>query len=77
MEPLVIETRELTKKFNKFTAVKELNLKVPKGALYGFLGPNGGFWCTLAQSAQTRGLCTVSSAPTVLGNPPPSGCFWG
>lgn len=41
MEPLVIETRELTKKFNKFTAVKELNLKVPKGALYGFLGPNG------------------------------------
>ena len=41
MEQYVIETRGLTKEFNKFAAVKDLNLRVPKGALYGFLGPNG------------------------------------
>jgi len=41
VEQFVIETRGLTKKFNKFAAVKDLNLRVPKGALYGFLGPNG------------------------------------
>lgn len=41
MEGFVIETKGLTKEFKKFAAVKELNLRVPKGALYGFLGPNG------------------------------------
>lgn len=41
MDELVIETKSLTKEFSKFTAVKDVNLKVPKGALYGFLGPNG------------------------------------
>jgi len=38
---LVIETKGLTKKFGKFTAVKDLNLKVPRKTIYGFLGPNG------------------------------------
>lgn len=38
---LVIETKGLTKKFRKFTAVKDLNLKVPRKTIYGFLGPNG------------------------------------
>jgi len=37
----VIETKGLTKKFKRFTAVQNLNLQIPKGALYGFLGPNG------------------------------------
>lgn len=41
MEQFVIETQGLTKEFNKFAAVKNLNLKVPRGSLYGFLGPNG------------------------------------
>ena len=38
---LVIETKGFTKKFSKFTAVKDLNLKVPRKTIYGFLGPNG------------------------------------
>lgn len=38
---LVIETRGLTKVFNRFAAVEDLDLRVPRGALYGFLGPNG------------------------------------
>ncbi|MBU5674959.1 ABC transporter ATP-binding protein [Alkaliphilus sp. MSJ-5] len=41
MSELIIETKGLTKKFDRFTAVKDISLKVPKGALYGFLGPNG------------------------------------
>lgn len=41
MGEFVIETKGLTKQFQKFTAVKDIDLKVPKGALYGFLGPNG------------------------------------
>lgn len=41
MSELIIETKGLTKRFDKFTAVKDISLKVPKGALYGFLGPNG------------------------------------
>ena len=41
MEQFVIETQGLTKEFNKFAAVKNLNLKVPRDLLYGFLGPNG------------------------------------
>ncbi len=41
MDELIIETKGLTKDFGKFAAVKNVNLKVRKGALYGFLGPNG------------------------------------
>lgn len=41
MNELIIETKGLTKEFRGLTAVKDVNLKVRKGALYGFLGPNG------------------------------------
>ncbi|NLZ54415.1 MAG: ABC transporter ATP-binding protein [Thermoanaerobacteraceae bacterium] len=41
MSDLIIETKGLTKKFGKFTAVKDVNLRVPERAIYGFLGPNG------------------------------------
>lgn len=37
----MIRTKGLTKCFNGFTAVKDLNLNVRKGEIYGFLGPNG------------------------------------
>lgn len=37
----VVETRNLSKRFGKETAVKEIDLKIPKGEIYGFLGPNG------------------------------------
>lgn len=36
-----IETSNLSRRFGKVAAVKDLNLKVPKGSVYGFLGPNG------------------------------------
>lgn len=37
----IIETKNLTKKYNGFFAVKNLNLKIRKGEVLGFLGPNG------------------------------------
>ncbi len=34
-------TQNLTKKFDKITAVKNLTLEIPEGEVFGFLGPNG------------------------------------
>ncbi len=36
-----IHTSKLTKRYHQKPAVNQLNLAVPKGAIYGFLGPNG------------------------------------
>lgn len=38
---VVIETRNLTKRFKDVLAVDSLSMKVRKGEIYGFLGPNG------------------------------------
>jgi len=38
---IAIETRGLTRRFGKVTAVENLNLRVPAGALFGLIGPNG------------------------------------
>src|SRR5581483_2147573 len=38
---LIIETRDLVKRYGKLTAVNHLSLQVPRGAIYGFVGPNG------------------------------------
>lgn len=37
----VITTNSLTKKYGKKDVVKDLDLRVPGGSIYGFLGPNG------------------------------------
>ncbi|ATC59043.1 ABC transporter ATP-binding protein [Vibrio anguillarum] len=41
MTELAIHARNVVKKFGDFTAVEGINLSVPKGTIYGFLGPNG------------------------------------
>ncbi len=40
-DDLVIDVRGLTKKFGDKTVVDHFDLAVPRGAIYGFLGPNG------------------------------------
>lgn len=38
---ITITTTELTRRFGEILAVDGLSLNVPKGSVYGFLGPNG------------------------------------
>lgn len=38
---LAIDVRDMTKRFGKRTAVDRIALKVPRGEICGFLGPNG------------------------------------
>jgi ABC-type multidrug transport system ATPase subunit len=40
-DELVIETRELGKRYDRIVAVDRLALEVRRGEVYGFLGPNG------------------------------------
>ncbi|MGQ4915790.1 MAG: ATP-binding cassette domain-containing protein [Candidatus Asgardarchaeia archaeon] len=37
----MIETKDLTKQFNGFTAVDHINISVKEGEIFGLLGPNG------------------------------------
>ncbi|WP_072055190.1 ABC transporter ATP-binding protein [Aliivibrio fischeri] len=41
MTEWAIQAKEVVKKFGDFTAIDGINLSVPKGSIYGFLGPNG------------------------------------
>lgn len=61
---LAVETRGLTKRFGRQEAVSGLDLAVPRGAVFGFLGPNGSGKTTtirmmLALAAPTEGSITV------------------
>lgn len=55
---LIIETRDLVKRFGKFTAVDGLSLEVPAGSIYGFVGPNG------AGKTTTMRMLTTLARPT-------------
>lgn len=41
MKGVDIKTEELTKNFGSIEALKNLNIEVSKGSIFGFLGPNG------------------------------------
>ena len=43
----VLTTSALSKKYRKFEALKDLNIHIPKGAIYGFVGRNGAGKTTL------------------------------
>jgi ABC-2 type transport system ATP-binding protein len=49
-----IESSNLTKKFDKVTAVNNLNLAIEEGEIFGFLGPNGA-----GKSTTIRMLCGI------------------
>ncbi len=50
----IIETDNITKKFDDFTAVDSVNLEVERNSVYGVLGPNGAGKTTLISM-----LCTI------------------
>jgi ABC-2 type transport system ATP-binding protein len=61
----MIETQNLTKVFDKFTAVENLNLDVQAGEIFAFLGPNGAGKTTTMRMlaclvAPTSGNATVA-----------------
>lgn len=66
MSEHAIECRGLTKRFGSYTAVNDVSLSVPQGAIFGFLGPNGS-----GKSTTIRMICGVlaptSGSGTVLG----------
>ncbi len=61
-----IQTRDLTRRFGAIVAVKELDLDVATGAVFGLLGPNGAGKTTLIKMLTTALPPTAGSA-TVAG----------
>ena len=64
----IVETRGLCKQYGQAMRVKQLNLSVPEGAVYGFLGPNGAGKSTtlkmvLCLARPTAGEITVFGKP--------------
>jgi len=63
-QTLAIETHGLTKTFGRQTAVDSVDLAVPRGSVFGFLGPNGSGKTTtirilLGLASPTRGTVTL------------------
>ena len=46
----ILKTEHLTKKYGKFNALDDLNMSVPKGSIYGFVGKNGAGKTTLIRT---------------------------
>ena len=67
-----VRTRALTKRFRHQTAVDAIDLEVPAGAVYGFLGPNGSGKTTTIR--MLLGLIAPTSGTVeLLGEPVPGG----
>lgn len=62
----MIEVKNLTKKYGKFTAVKDLNFVIEKGHVYGLLGPNGAGKST-TMNIITGCLAATEGSVTVCG----------
>lgn len=67
-QAIAIEAHNLTMKFGDFTAVKDVNLQVQKGEIFGFLGSNG---CgkTTTMKMLTGLLTATSGEAKLFGSP--------
>ena len=72
MTEAAVATAGLTKRFGRQVAVDAIDLQVPDGAVYGFLGPNGSGKTTTIR--MLLGLVTPSAGTVrMLGRPMPGG----
>jgi ABC-2 type transport system ATP-binding protein len=67
---IVVETKELTKKYGRVTALDRLTLSVERGQILGFVGPNGAGKTTTIKilvglARPTSGSATVAGADCV------------
>jgi ABC-2 type transport system ATP-binding protein len=67
---VVVETRELTKKFGDFTALDRLSISLERGHILGFIGPNGAGKTTTIKilvglSRPTSGTASIAGADCV------------
>ena len=79
-DDLVVTTDGLTKTYGDFHAVDHLNLRVPRGGIYGFLGPNGAGKSTtmkllLGLTRPTSGSMSVLGHPVSPRSPLPAGAI--
>ena len=66
----IIDVKNLTKVFGKFTAVDDISFQVKKGEIFGLLGPNGAGKSTTLRmlstlSRPTKGTATIGGFDTV------------
>lgn len=54
MESDIVIVKDLEKRFNDFTAVRDISFSVKRGEIFGFLGPNGA-----GKSTTIRMLCGI------------------
>ena len=72
MSDAPVVTTGLTKRFRQQTVVDQIDLEVPKGAVYGFLGPNGSGKTTTIR--MLLGLVSATAGQIrLLGHDMPSG----
>src|SRR6056297_1621100 len=60
----MMELKNLTKRYGKFTAVDTLDLSIKKGEIFGFLGPNGAGKTTTIKMA--CGLVSINSGDILI-----------
>ncbi|MBK5133946.1 ATP-binding cassette domain-containing protein [Candidatus Bathyarchaeota archaeon] len=61
-EKSIIKVKNLTKMFNKFTAVDNVSFDVKKGEIFGLLGPNGAGKSTILRMLSTLARPTSGTA---------------
>ena len=73
----MIEAKAVSKSFDGFLALNDLDMTVPKGSIYGLVGPNGAgkFSATCAEyTARTAASSPLRANPYT--NIPPSRSVW-
>ena len=63
----IVEVKNLTKNFGKFTAVDTISFEIKKGEIFGFLGPNGAGKSTTIRMLTTL-LRPTSGQATIAGH---------